>query len=142
MAPPRGRWRNGLLSDSRAGIVSCCLNFNVHLSVELSSVAQSCPTLCDPMDCSTPGLPIHHQLPEFTQTHVHRYSFRSCPSQCCFNANLELLDFWFQHQVVSQAAVSCPELNVGSPDENQESSLPDQQGPEARSKGTLGLSSA
>ena len=94
------------------------------------------------MDCSTPGLPIHHQLPEFTQTHVHRYSFRSCPSQCCCNANLELLDFWFQHQVVSQAAVSRPELNVGSPDENQESLLPDQQGPEARSKGTLGLSSA
>ena len=37
----------------------------------LSSVAQSCPTLCDPMDCSIPGLPVHHQLPEFTQTHVH-----------------------------------------------------------------------
>ena len=36
-----------------------------------SSVTQSCPTLCDPMDCSTPGLPVHHQLPEFTQTHVH-----------------------------------------------------------------------
>ena len=40
-------------------------------SVQFSSVAQSCPTLCDPMDCSTPGLPVHHQLPEFTQTHVH-----------------------------------------------------------------------
>ena len=39
--------------------------------VQFSSVAQSCPTLCDPMDCSTPGLPVHHQLPEFTQTHVH-----------------------------------------------------------------------
>ena len=36
-----------------------------------SSVAQSCPTLCNPMDCSTPGLPVHHQCPEFTQTHVH-----------------------------------------------------------------------
>ena len=36
-----------------------------------SSVAQSCPTLCNPMDCSTPGLPTHHQLPEFTQIHVH-----------------------------------------------------------------------
>ena len=36
-----------------------------------SSVAQSCPILSDPMDCSTPGLPVHHQLPEFTQTHVH-----------------------------------------------------------------------
>ena len=40
-------------------------------SVQFSSVAQSCPTLCDPMNRSMPGLPIHHQLPEFTQTHVH-----------------------------------------------------------------------
>ena len=38
---------------------------------KFSSVAQSCLTLCNPMDCSTPGLPVHHQLPEFTQTHVH-----------------------------------------------------------------------
>ena len=40
-------------------------------SVQFSSVAQSCPTLHDPMDCSTPGLPVHHHLPKFTQTHVH-----------------------------------------------------------------------
>ena len=39
--------------------------------VQFSSVAQSCLTLCDPMDCSTPGLPVHHQLPEFTQIRVH-----------------------------------------------------------------------
>src|SRR5574341_2507150 len=39
---------------------------------QFSSVAQSCPTLCDPMNHSTPGLPVHHQLPEFLQTHVHR----------------------------------------------------------------------
>ena len=39
---------------------------------QFSSVAQSCPTLCDPIDCSTPGLPVHHQLLEFTQTHVHQ----------------------------------------------------------------------
>ena len=37
----------------------------------VNSVAQSCPTLCDPMDCSMPGLPVHHHLPEFTQTHLH-----------------------------------------------------------------------
>ena len=48
------------------------LSFNY--SVQFSSVAQSCPTLCDPMHCSTPGLPVHHQLPEFTQTHVHLVS--------------------------------------------------------------------
>ena len=59
-------------------------------SVQFSSVAQSCPTLCDPMNCSTPGLPVHHQFLEFTQTHVHRVGdaiqpshpvvpFSSCP---------------------------------------------------------------
>ena len=41
------------------------------ISVQFSSVTQSCPTLCNPMNRSTPGLPVHHQLPEFTQTHVH-----------------------------------------------------------------------
>ena len=41
------------------------------LEVQFSSVVQLCPTLCDPMDRSMPGLPVHHQLPEFTQTHVH-----------------------------------------------------------------------
>ena len=40
-------------------------------SVQFCSDAQSCPTLCDPVNCSMPGLPVHHQLPEFTQTHVH-----------------------------------------------------------------------
>ena len=38
---------------------------------QFSSVTQSCPTLCDPTNCSTPGLPVHHQLPEFTETHAH-----------------------------------------------------------------------
>ena len=57
---------------------------------QFSSVTQSCPTLCDPMNCSTPGLPVHHQLPEFTQTHIHHFGdaiqpshpvvpFSSCP---------------------------------------------------------------
>ena len=49
-------------------------------SVQFSSVAQLCPTLCDPMNCSTPGLPVHHQLPEFTQTNVHRVSDAIQPS--------------------------------------------------------------
>ena len=43
-------------------------------SVQFSSVTQSCPILCDPMNLSTPGFPVHHKLPEFTQTHVHRVS--------------------------------------------------------------------
>ena len=41
------------------------------ISVQFSSITQSCPTLCDPMNSSMPGLPVHHQLPELTQTHVH-----------------------------------------------------------------------
>ena len=49
-------------------------------SVQFSSVAQSCPTLCDPMDCSTPGLPVHGQLLEFTQTHVRWVSDAIQPS--------------------------------------------------------------
>ena len=48
--------------------------------VQFSSVAQSCPTLCDPMNRSTPGLPVHHQLPEFIQTNVHRVSDAIQPS--------------------------------------------------------------
>ena len=47
---------------------------------QFSSVAQSCPTLCDPMNCNTPGLPVHRQLPEFTQTHVHWVSDAIQPS--------------------------------------------------------------
>ena len=49
-------------------------------SVQVSSVAQSCPTLCNPMNHSMPGLPVHHQLPEFTQTHVHLVSDAIQPS--------------------------------------------------------------
>ena len=41
-------------------------------NIQFSSAAHLCPTICDPMDCSMPGLPVHHQLPEFTHTHVHR----------------------------------------------------------------------
>ena len=50
------------------------------VSVQFSSVTQSCPTLCDPMNRSTPGIPVHHQLLEFTQTHVHRVSDAIQPS--------------------------------------------------------------
>ena len=49
-------------------------------SVHFSSVAQSCPTLCDPMNRSTPGLLVHHQLPELTQTHIHQVSDAIQPS--------------------------------------------------------------
>ena len=52
----------------------------LYKSVQFSSVAQSCLTLCDPMNRSTPGLPVHHHLPEFTQTRVHRVSDAIQPS--------------------------------------------------------------
>jgi len=56
-----------------ACVISLTLSFLIYkiILVQFSSVAQSCPTLCDPMDCSMPGLPVNHQLPESTQTHVH-----------------------------------------------------------------------
>ena len=52
----------------------------VYISVQFSSVTQSCLTLCDPMDCSTPGFPVHHQLPELAQTHIHWVSDAIQPS--------------------------------------------------------------
>ena len=63
----------------------CCLvthfsSVQLLSSVQFSSVAQWCPTLCDPMNRSMPGLPVDHQLPEFTQTHVHRVSDAIQPS--------------------------------------------------------------
>ena len=57
------------------------MDFPRSSSVQFSSVAQLCPTLCDSMDCSTPGLPVHHQLSEFTQTHVHWVGDAIQPSQ-------------------------------------------------------------
>ena len=70
-------------------LVALSLNFHGHVAWvskkslsfdQIRSVAESCPTLCDPMNPSTPRLPVHHQLPEFTQTHVHRVSDTIQPS--------------------------------------------------------------
>ena len=66
-------WHVGSSSLTSTGLWDPCIQF--------SSVAQSCPTLCHPINRSTPGLPVHHQLPEFTQTHVHRVSDAIQPSQ-------------------------------------------------------------
>ena len=69
--------------SSKSSILRHSAFFTVQLShpyVQFSSVAQSCPTLCDPMNCSTPGLPLHHQLLELTQTHVHRVGDAIQPS--------------------------------------------------------------
>ena len=66
-------------------------------SVQFSSIAQSCPTLCDPMDCSTPGLPVYHQLPEFTQIHVHWVSDAIQPSHPLSSPSPPTFNF-SQHQ--------------------------------------------
>ena len=64
-------WEFGfLIFEVRSWLKPCSAGFSFS-SVQFSSVAQSCPTLRDPMNRSTPGLPVHHKLPEFTQTHVH-----------------------------------------------------------------------
>ena len=59
-------WKKGSL-----GLMTYVIRLGSPQSVQFSSVTQSCPTPCDPMNCSMPGLPVHHQLPESTQTHVH-----------------------------------------------------------------------
>ena len=59
----------------------------LYASVQFTSVAQSCPTLCDPMDCSTPGFPVHHQLPELAQTHVHQVDDVTQPSHPLFSSS-------------------------------------------------------
>ena len=84
----------------------------VENSVQFSSVTQSCPTLCDPMDCSTPGFPVHHQLSELTQTHVHSVSDAiqlshplSSPSPPAFNLS--------QHQGLFQLISSLHQVAKG-----------------------------
>ena len=98
-------------------IFSSILLFDIHtnnivifyISIQFSSVAQSCPTLCDPMNCSTPGLPVHHQLPEFTQTHVHRVSDAIQPSHPLSSPSLPAPNP-SQHQSLFQLVNSSPEV--------------------------------
>jgi len=69
-----------LMAESKEEIKSLLMKVKEEGQVQFSSVTQSCLTLCDPMNRSTPGLPVHHQLPEFTQTQVHRVSDAIQPS--------------------------------------------------------------
>ena len=72
------RWKKPKWSLAEEWITKC--GIYLQWNIQFNSVAQSCPTVCDPMNCSTPGLPIHHQLPESTQTHVHWVSDAIQPS--------------------------------------------------------------
>ena len=76
--------------------------------VQFSSVAQSCPALCHPMNRSTPGLPVHHQLPQFTQTHVHRVSDAIQPSHPLSSPPPPAPNP-SQHQSLSQGVSSSPD---------------------------------
>ena len=80
--------------------LKCSVLVTVHrllLSVQFSSVAQLCPTLCDPMDCGTPGLPVHHQLLELTKIHVHWVSNAIQPSHPLSSPSLPTFNL-SQHQ--------------------------------------------
>ena len=75
------RWLNVIFLSSIKSMwifLIWCL-FSI-MSVQFSSFAQSCPTLCDPVACSTPGFPVHHQILELAQTHVHRVGYVMQPS--------------------------------------------------------------
>ena len=76
---------------------------------QFSSVAQLCLTLCNPMDCSTLGLPVHHQLPESTQTHVHRVGDNIQPSHALSSPSPPALNL-SQHQGLFKSAlrIRCP----------------------------------
>ena len=78
-------------------------------SVQFSSVAQLCPTLCHPMNRSMPGLPVHHHLPEFTQTHVHRVSDAIQPSHPLLSPSSPVPNP-SQHQSLFQWINSSPEV--------------------------------
>ena len=58
----------------------CGMSWEIKIDIQFSSVTQLCPALCDPMNHSMPGFPVHHQLSEFTQTHVHRVGDAIQPS--------------------------------------------------------------
>ena len=77
-------------SNEYSGLISFRVDWFDLFVVQYSSVIQSCLTLCDSMDYSTPGLPVHHQLPEFTQTHVHWVSDAIQPSHPLSSPSLAL----------------------------------------------------
>ena len=98
-------------------------------SIQFSSVTQSCPTLCDPMNRSTPGLPVHHHLPEFTQTHVHWVHdaiqpsisssvipFSSCPKSLPTSESLPL-SWLFKSGGQSIGALASASVNIPTPND-------------------------
>ena len=91
----KGFWAEELYISSWNSTVN-----NLSMKLQFSSVAQSCPTLCNPMDCSTPGFPVHHQLLELAQTHVYRVDDAIQPSHLLSPSSPALS--LIQHQSLSQ----------------------------------------
>ena len=83
--------------------------FGTKSTYQIRSVAQSCPTVCDPMNHSTPGLPVHHQLPEFTQTHIHWVNDAIQPSHPLSSPS-PLAPNPSQHQSLFQWVISSHEV--------------------------------
>ena len=86
-------WRLTTPPCTHIHALMCTLTHFSFSSVQFSSVTQSCLTLCDPMNRSTPGLPVHHQLPEFTQTHVHQVGAPLFTSSSNLSTPMALLSF-------------------------------------------------
>ena len=91
---------NGLFQRTHTNSQWVCKNM-LGIANQFSPVAQSCPTLCNPMNHSTPGLPVHHQLPESTQTHVHRAEDAIQPSHPLLSPSPPALNL-SQHQDLFQ----------------------------------------
>ena len=89
-------------SPHKKMLLSLLFTHGHHLTGQFSSVIQSCPTLCNPMDCSMPGLPAHHQLQELTQTHVHWVSEATQPSHPLSSPSPPALNL-SQHQGLFQS---------------------------------------
>ena len=79
---------NYSLKEENSHFLYCLFLLDDETTPKFSSVAQSCPTLCDPIDCSTPGLPVHHHLLELTQIHVHRVGDAIQPSHPLLSPSL------------------------------------------------------
>ena len=121
--PPPGPWGSELtpkslnrqihvgprpgVADGPSTIVTHSVLPSPNHCLQFSSVAQSCPTLCDLKDCSTPGFLVHHQLPELAQTHVHRVGDAIQPS---LSTNRSLDDLWTGVCVCAKSLHSCPTL--------------------------------
>ena len=107
MVPPC--WMIQFLELFISSLISsqCGLIWLTILSVQFSSVAQLCPTLCNPMDCSTPDFPVHHQLPEVAQTHVHWVSDAIQPSHPLSSPSPPaFIHYWNCHVIADEHVVS------------------------------------